>query len=199
MKAIYYTGLLSVLLVAGCNQSYTVYVNGFSQAPNAVPAGARIYVVSDHNSANPVFDNQVKVKIVKILSSRGYVPVDDPKSEYRLTFNYGVYSHLEEDYRYVGGGVGFNRRHFGSFGTYDYVPNVRTTWDQWLSMKVHKGDDVVWVGEAVTSKYYADKRQAVDYLVVALVSRFGQDTKKQEVITLNKDDPRLIDIESFSQ
>jgi len=191
------TGLL--LTVTGCAESYSVYVNGFAKVAESIPSNAHIFVSTNPDSDNPLFDNEIKVKIVKLLASRGYQPTDNPANEYLVTFSFGVVPRLDEDVEFISTGFGFHGRHhfIGSSGY--YAPYVRTTWDQWLRVKVYRGDEVVWVGEAVTTKYYADIRRAVDYLVAAVFQYMGKDTGRQQVMTINAKDPRITVIGAYAE
>ena len=187
-----------MLVLTGCADSYTVYVNGLAKIAGPIPKNARIFVAVDPNSDNPIFDNEIKVKIVKLLASRGMQPIDDPSAEYRLSFDFGMMSHREQDYEYVGAGFDMHRRRTG-LGTAHYIPTLRTVWDQWLQIKVYRGDTVVWVGEAVTSKSYADKRESVDYLLVAAFEHFGQDTVSRKSLTISAKDPRITGLGAYAE
>jgi hypothetical protein len=199
MRKLYPIFVGMVLALSGCAESYTVYVNGFAKVAEPIPPNTRIYVAIDPNSDNPLFDNEIKGKIVKLLSACGYQPLDNPGNEYRLTFHYGITSHVEEDVEFVNGGYSMVRGHRAFAAGGYYAPYYRTEWDQMMQIKVFKGDTVVWVGEAVTSKRYADKRQAVDYLIVASMEYFGKDTVSKQSITLNEKDPRIADIGAYAK
>ena len=193
--------ILIVLLfsLGGCAESYTVYVDGFAKSPTPIAQNARIYVTAEPNSENPLFDSEIKAKIVRMLASRGYQPLDDPASEYRLTFGHGITSHREEYYEYTGAGVGFHGGHTGLSATH-YVPTIRSVWDQWLQIKIYHGDEAVWVGEAETTRsYVADKRRTVDYLLVGAFEFFGQNTVHQKTLTITAKDPRILDLEAYGQ
>lgn len=187
--------VLLLLMLTGCAQSYSIYVDGFAETGSPIPPNARIHVVTDPNSENPLFDKEIKAKITNLLASRGFLPVDDPESEYHLTFHFGIRSRLVEDVEFVSGYSAIGRHNVIVNGGY-YAPYVRNIWDQMLQIKVFRGDTVVWVGEAVTSKYYADKRQAINYLLVAAFEFFGQNTGRQKIITIEEKDPRIADIGS---
>jgi hypothetical protein len=195
MRTVYLLCVISACVVAGCTQSYSVLVNGYAETTKPVPDNARIYVFADPNSENPILDNQIKAKIVKFLADSNYLPIDDVNSEYRLVFKYGALAQQELDYEYIGAGAGLNGySSVTGIGTLRYIPTLRYVWSQWLKVRVYRGNTLVWLGRAEASQYYKDERQAIDYLVVALFSRFGQDIKKQEVLTINKDDPRLLEL-----
>jgi len=197
MARLYSILMVSLLGVAGCTESYSVHVNGYAEAKNPIPPNARIHIVTELSAPNSLFDNEIKAKIVKLLSSQGYLPVDDPASEYSLTFKTGMLSHLVQDASYTGGGGGFVGRHHVFINGGYYVPYIRTEWDQWLQIKVSKGDKDVWIGEASTSKYYTEKRRGIDYLLVGVFDFFGQDTHKLRTIEITVKDPRIAAIQPY--
>jgi hypothetical protein len=187
---------LSVL--TGCAESYLVSVDGFAEAKNPVPQNARIFVAADPNSENPLFDKETKAKIEKLLASHGFQPVDDPAAEYRLTFHFGIRSRPVEDVDFISGYSLIGEHNVVVNGGY-YAPYVRNVWDQMLRIKVFRGSTAVWVCEAVTSKYYADKRQAVDYLLIGTFEFFGQNTSRQETVEIKEKDPRIAALGSYTQ
>lgn len=187
-----------LLAMAGCAESYSVSVDGFAETINPMPQNARIFVVADPNSENPLFDKEIKTKIVKLLESHSFQPVDEPAAEYRLTFHFGMRSRLVEDVEFVGGNDLMGRHDVVVNGGY-YAPYVRNVWDEMLRIKVFRGSTVVWVGEAVTSKYYADKRQAINYLLVGVFEFFGQNTGRQETVEIKEKDPRIAELSSYAK
>lgn len=199
MTKLYTILVVSLLGLTGCAESYRVRVNGFVEPQNSISPNARIHVVTDPNSENQLFDNEIRGKIIKLLSSRGFLPVDDPASEYTMTFQTGIMSHLVQDTQFVSGGFVSGRRHNVFVNGGYYAPYIRTEWDQWLQIKVYSGDKVVWVGEAATSKYYAEKRRDIDYLLVGIFEFFGQDTHNAKTIEITEKDPRIAALESYSK
>ncbi len=198
----FYTTILlaaSVLVLSGCTETYTIGVNGYVETPNPIPQNTKICIITDPHSPNPLYDNEIKAKIVKILSSRGYLPVDDPNSEYKRTFRWGVLPQLVEDYEYVNGGF----THFGRHGVFVgggyYSPYLRTSWNEWVQIKVYRGDKVVWVGEAATAKYYAEKRRDIDYLLVGAFQFFGQDTRHLKTVEITEKDPRIKELGTYAK
>jgi hypothetical protein len=196
MAKVYSILAISLLWIAGCADSYTVHVNGYSQAQSTIPPNAHIHVVTDLSAQNPLFENEIKGKIAKLLSSHGFMPVHDPASEYTLTFHTGMLSHLVQDETYASGGF-VSRHHVFINGGY-YTPYIRTEWDQWLQIKVLRGDKTIWVGEASTSKYYTEKRHGIDYLLVGLFEFFGQDTHSLKTVEIKENDPRLADLKTYN-
>ena len=187
-----------LLALGGCAEYYSVSVDGFAETTNPMPQNARIFVVADPNSENPLFDKEIKAKIVKLLEARSFQPADDPAAEYRLTFHFGMRSRLIEDVEFVDG-YGLMGRHNVIVNGGYYAPYVRSIWDEMLRIKVFRGSTVIWVGEAVTSKYYADKRQAINYLLVGAFEFFGRNTGRQETVEIKEKDPRLAELNSYAK
>lgn len=199
--------MISILIcTTGCSTPYTVHVNGFSELDQPISDNTSIYVAVDPNSQNPIFDKEIKAKIEMLLKSHGYIPVPEIElSDYRLAFHVGLDSHKVTGYTPLHRPyIGFHDRYWGdySFGYTSYVPYFDTLYDQWLVMKVFAPDSadapeagkVVWIGEVMTDTSVADLRQVVNYLLVACFEYFGVDTKRQMILTIPPDDPRIIRI-----
>jgi len=198
------------VLTVGCTSSYTVHVNGFSELDQPIKENASIYVSMDPNSRNPIFDNEIKTKIEILLKSHGYAPVAKvEEADYRLIFQMGLDSHSVSGYTPLYHPyIGYHERYWGAynFGYTGYVPYVDTYYDQWLVMKLfapepdvakEKDEKVIWIGEAMIDTDSADLRRIVDYLLIADFEYFGEDTKRQMVVKLSPDDPRIIRISAL--
>jgi hypothetical protein len=198
MRKLYNIFFVSLLALTGCTESYTVYVNGFAKVAAPVPPNAKIFVATEPNSDNPIFAEEVKNKIEKLLASRGYVIQDNSGADYLLTFQMGMMPQVVTDYRYMSAGASFGSRRFHEGFDY-YAPYVETVWDQWLRLKLYRDDTVVWVGEAVTSESYADKRKTADYLIVAALEYFGQDTASRKSLEITAKDPRIAVVGAYAK
>jgi hypothetical protein len=197
------------ICAAGCTTTYSVHVNGFSELDQSISDKASIYVMVDPNSRNPIFDKEIKAKIEMLLKSHGYIPATDVEpADYRLAFNVGLDSHRVTGYTPLHRPfMGFHNRYWGdyNFGYTSYIPYSETIYDQWLVMKVFttggtaasQAGQVVWIGEAMTDTRIPDLRQIVNYLLVAGFQYFGADTKRQMVLTIGPDDPRIIRISTL--
>ena len=197
------------ICTAGCTAKYTVHVNGFSELDEPIKDKTSIYVTVDPNSQNPIFDNQIKAKIEMLLKWHGYVPASNvEQSDYRLAFQAGLDSRMVSGYvPLYRPSMGFHDGYWGDyhFGYTSYVPYVDTNYDQWLVMKVFAPDrssatdaeQVVWIGEAMTGTSVADLRHVVNYLLVAGFEYFGVDTRRQTILKIPPDDPRIIQIATF--
>jgi hypothetical protein len=202
MKYMFATSIV-LILMSGCTTSYRVHVSGYAGPQTALPQDARIHVEAEPNAPNPLFYNQIKTKILELLVEKGYRS-DTEDARYHLSFNFGSDDRRYQSYRYdyvpfTYHGY-FYRPYAYGFGYYHSRPYTRIIWDYWLVLTLRdlqkSKDDgqVVWVGEAVTSKGYADKREAVDYLLVALFRYFGRDTGKTIRTEVSEKDPKLKDI-----
>ncbi|HUT28376.1 MAG TPA: DUF4136 domain-containing protein [Sedimentisphaerales bacterium] len=193
-------------LTAGCARSYTVRVNGFLERGLSVPDKAAIYLAVDANSHNPIFQKEIKGKIEQLLARRGFShAAKEDVADYRLDFAFGINRREVTGFEpYYGPassfGFGGYRRYYYGYGS--YVPYAETYHDQWLTIRLSdtgrrnaadKGK-VVWVGEAATTRYSADLRQNISYLLVGIFEYFGQDTRKQVAVTIDQSDPRIMRI-----
>lgn len=204
MNKLYLILLFVSICATGCSTSYTVHVNGFLELDQPIKENASIYVAVDPNSQNPIFDKEIKAKIEMLLKQHGNVPVSDVKlSDYRLAFKVGLESRRESGYTplyhpYVGFYDGYWRDYY--FGYYGYAPYIDTYYDQWLVMKVFasssettgRTEQVIWIGEAMVDTYVSDLRRVVNYLLLAAIEYFGQDTGRQMTLKIPPDDPRII-------
>ena len=204
-KLLFILPVLSCFSV-GCARTYIVRLNGFLAHGRSVQDNAAVYVAADANSHNPIFEEEIRAKIEKLLARHGFsaAPRED-RADYRLDFTFGINRHQVTGFEpYYGpvssfGFVGYRRYYYGHAA---YVPYTETYHDQWLTIRLSdtgrenpaaKGK-VVWVGEAVTTQYSGDLRQAVDYLLPPIFEYFGQDTKKQIPLTIDQSDPRVIQL-----
>lgn len=184
----------------GCASGYRVHVNGYSEPGRQVASGASIYIATDPNSQNPIFERQIKTKIASLLQGYGYAPRAEPKdAEYRLDFQLGTDSEKVVGYTpvhgYYGGYLGGHYRGYG-LGYTTYVPYADMRYDQWLVMRLHASnppdaDQVIWVGEAVISTSQVELREAVDFLLVGCIEFLGIDTGERVTLVIRKDDPRV--------
>ncbi|HUW18398.1 MAG TPA: DUF4136 domain-containing protein [Sedimentisphaerales bacterium] len=194
----------------GCARTCTVRVNGFLEAGKAIRDGAAIYVAADANSPNPIFEKEIKGKIEQMLSQRGYsVAAGEELADYRLGFDFGVHrrevwgvqSYYGPDWFGYGGYRGSH--YYGWYGA--HIPYTEVYHDQWLSIRVSdtgrenaaaKGA-VIWVGEAVTTRFSADMRETINYLLAAVFEYFGRDTKKRTRVKIEQSDPRITELTRY--
>jgi hypothetical protein len=194
---------LAVLCVAGCTPTYRVYVDSFSELGGPVAKELPIAVATDPKSQNPVRDDQIRVKVERLLRNDGYNVVPPDKAEYRLSFRLGTRSEEVLGYmpyrEYYWGGYGRHRGY--GFGYTAMAPYVDVYFNQWLSMRLAQmkpGEPnegkVLWVGEAMTEMEEPGIRRGVDYLLVGCLQEFGLDTHGRVMIPIREDDLRVQDI-----
>ena len=197
--------VLTVLGAAGCTPRYRVHVNGYAELADPIAPGAALYVRTDPNAANPIFERQVRGHADTLLRGYGYAIAETAtKADYHIDFRVGVRSESVTGYTpvyspYFGVRGGYPGRSL--FGFSSYVPYVDTFYDQWLVLRLVRptssddgADEVVWVGEAVMSAEQADLRRTVDYLLVGCVEFLGVDTGRKVTLTIRKDDPRILSL-----
>jgi hypothetical protein len=201
--------------MAGCTPSYRVHVNTYSDLAEPIDQSAPIYVASDPNSQNPILRRQIATKIRDLLEGNGHNPVEKLEAAaYVLTFEMGMDSERVLEYAplyrpyggYYGGyhrGLYGPRFGWGGFGYTTYMPYIETVYTHWLRMRLYSARDAdqklpsrqtVWLGEAVTGTGNPDLREAVDYLLAACLEYFPIDTKEWVVVTIKRDDPRILGI-----
>jgi hypothetical protein len=183
-----------------------VHVDAFAEPNKPVAQGAVIRVVTDPNAGNPILRRQVAAKIGELLRGYGYGTTETREpAKYLLTFEMGLNSDHVVDYtpmyRPFGGFYGWHYGHMG-FGGSTYMPYIDTVYVHWLRIKVLTKDgdtinqaNVVWLGEALLGSDSPDLRRAVNYLLVACVDHFGQDTGRWLTETIRADDPRIVGME----
>jgi len=186
-------------LMTGCATSYRVHVSTFSELDKPIPRDSGIYVERPTESQNPIFDRQIMEKIGRLLHERGYGVASDPTTAaYVLHFTVGIESHRIWRSEWVGPAWGFGYRWAEPSWT---LPYPETVHEPWMVIKLSqakapdKGEpQVVWFGKAVSSRSSGDIRDAIDYLLVATLDFFGADTKNTILLTLDKDDPRVLSL-----
>lgn len=203
MKKLGVVAVFSLIYLGGC-AAYSVDINGFAEADKPLKSNAAVYVASYPDSSNPIFDLEIKHKIEYLLKQQGYTPVDaENKADYYLDFRAGISSRTSYGYRGAYMPTATYGHYWGSYCS--YYPEIETIYDQWLAIKVYDAapskpaeqHTVRWVGEAVTSQYGNDLREAVNYLLVAVFDHFGQDTNERITIGFKSKDPRILTIRQY--
>ena len=196
---------IAIVSASGCTAGHRVYVNGYAEQTEPIARNAALYVATDPNSPNPIFERQIKANAETLLRGYGYTVADAPgTADYRVSFQVGMKSAQVTGYTPV------YRPHFGprggypnglQFGFSTYVPYIDTLYDHWLILRLFKADSVsaetpnlVWVGEAMMSTNRAELRETVGYLLIGGIEYLGIDTERKVTMTIKEDDPRLAGI-----
>jgi hypothetical protein len=183
-----------------------VHVNGFLEPGRSVSEKATIYVAVDANFHNPIFLNQIKGKIEKLLIRHEFTSADrEDLADYRIDFDFGTMLHevIRFGPHYGPGWFGpaaYRRYQYTDYGSYG--PYAEYYREQRLTIRLSdagrqntgRGGRVVWVGEAVNAGYRTNLRRTIDYLLVAIFGHFGQDTRKRITIHIDENDPRVMQI-----
>jgi hypothetical protein len=206
MTRIILMSIVAAMAAAGCTSAYRVHINGYSELTEPLDRTAPMYVETDPNSENPIFQRQIKAKAERLLHDEGYAVTDTPKkATYEMAFRVGTISQEVMDNSPIVdvragfyGGYGRGRPFFGPMA---YIPYYDTEYRQWLILRLFRrgqnetaAKQLVWVGEATMEADRAAIRQAVNYLLVACLDHLGVDTREAVTVTIKKDDPRVMEI-----
>jgi hypothetical protein len=195
----------TMLAAAGCTPTYRVHFNGYSELNEPIDRDAPMHVATDPNSENLVFHRQVKDKAERLLDAEGYtVAATQETAAYEITFRVGTMTRETIDRTarvgLRGGFYGGYSRGY-AFGPTFYQPYYDTEYRQWLVFRLFRLQPdapeprhLVWVGEATLQSDRAAIRELVDYLLVACVEYLGIDTREEITLTIERDDPRVMEI-----
>lgn len=196
--------LPTIFVCLGCTASYNVGVNGYSSTGRSlsIPDESLFVVVTDSNVANPILQKEIGTKIRKILTDMGYA-VNGEQPDYYLLFDYGIDSgravtdvipiyHREYYYDYW-------YPPFYDHGYTTYIPYSSVLYTRWLVLKLVDGKaytesrqaEPLWICEVASAGAGSDLRELINYLLVAAFDHFGQDTGRQLVEVIRRDDERV--------
>ena len=191
-----------LFLNLGCAVSHSVGVNGYSSTGQAleIPEGVSICVVTDSNAPNPLLEREIGNKIRTLLENRGY-SAGTSQPGYYLIFKYGIDSGrpVMDSFpiRHPTDYWGHSGIHTPGYVT--YVPHWQLVYTRWLVLTLMAGDtyrtlrtaDPVWIGEATSVGSSPDLREIVDYMLIAALEHFGEDTGKRVTEAIPKGDERV--------
>lgn len=197
--------LTLMALASGCSSAYRVQINGYSELSEPIDRMMPVYVATDPNSENLIFQKQIKAKTERLLHDAGYAVAETrDKATYEIAFRVGRMSREIVDRSPVvdvrAGFYGGYGRHPG-FGPMMPVPYYDTEYRQWLVLRLFRMSEdpaepkqLVWVGEAAMETDRDTIRQTVNYLLVACIDHLGVDTGRQITVKIEQDDPRVMEI-----
>ncbi|MCX5890888.1 MAG: hypothetical protein NTY36_15795 [Deltaproteobacteria bacterium] len=200
--------IIAAMIISGCAQRLKANINAYTsktESSQIVP-GSKIAVVENDKAANPLLEEEVKIKIGKILEKKGYSVVPIEKADYLLFYGYGMGGPRSIDITVPKVGVGYFA---SSSGTKIYSLTTgtghrqATMHDRWLLINVVdakqlKGKDkpkAVWVGDTTSSGTSSDMRTVINYLLATTFEYFGQDSGKEVTTIIQKDDARAKELE----
>lgn len=203
--------MCTLVFVSGCT-TYHIKVNGFSdpeKGSRLVPGS--IFVVENPKAENPIFEKEIKAKVLKLLEKQGYQISNFQDADYYLILAYGIGSG-----RNVIGALPFHRpggtatmETFGPSGmsqstinlpgSTSFIPYNRTVYDRWLIIMVVDGKNfrnnneisTLWYGEITSGGSNSDLREVIDYLLISGFDYFGVNTGKAVRVQMLQGDSRL--------
>jgi hypothetical protein len=209
-------GFLAMIFVGLCLPScssvptYTIRVNGYTDpgAPALVSPGASFFVMENRETKNPLLEKEIKEKLDKLLTTRGYSVTTFEKADYYLFFGYGMGEprsiSVTTPYYYGGFGWGMGYGGYGGWGGPwagpwgGYSTYSATLYDRWLLLTVVDGPAYrqklsrpVWVGEARSVGTSSDLRTVLNFLLVGDFQEFGKNTGKAVTMEINAENPEV--------
>ena len=217
------SGFLAMIVVglwlSGCSTAatFTVKVNGYTDPGTSglIKPGGAFFVMENPETKNPLLEQEIKGKIIKLLERRGYFLTTFEKADYCLFFAYGMGeprtagTAVPDYYGSVGWGVGggYGWGGWGGPSVAIGIPWGGSTdsavlYDRWLLIKVVEGpayrtqktSPPVWVGEARSLGTSSDLRLVLNYLLVADFKEFGKNTGKAVTVEINVDNPEAVSL-----
>lgn len=200
---------LALASLMGCAATLPVLVNGYTDpaAAVAIPPGARFCVAENPQAQNPLLEREIKAKLERLLTRKGFGVVPCEQADFVMLFTYGIGPGASRTIISPEWSFGVGAGHYWHGGYVFFWPGFATystaaIYDRWVLLNVVAGRDYrekktsrpLWVGEARSSGTTADLRQAVDPLLVAALEKLGQNTGKAVTLELREDDPRLRDL-----
>lgn len=196
--------LIPVLILLGCARvaatyipgldMYEMQVNTFLAEP--VDSAKSIHVAVNEANPNPIFDAEVVRKLEKGLTNKGYeIAGEGINFDYVLIHAYGIDHGKPINYSYSTYALNiFENR-------WDTVSNTYTEIIYTRGLVLHLYDvkklesnpksKPLWTAIVTSSGSSSDLRSIIDYLIVAALEYFGQDTKKQRTLNILEGDRRV--------
>lgn len=198
--------IVAAFLLSGCMwDARTVRVNGYAepQAKSDLLPGAMFTVQPDDTASNPILAKQIAFKLEMALNNSGWRVLSGQQAPLTLSFEFGENKSTGMRNRAVivpgRPMIVTTRDRKGRVSVTEvdtpdqtrFVPEQVTVYDMWLKLRMNQtaSGQAIWIGEAVYHSRTDDMRAVIDYMIAALVKIFGQDTKRQMRLTINKNDP----------
>ena len=193
-----------IFMSVGCGVSYNIGVNAYSSSSQKllIPNESSIYVVTDSNAPNPIFEKEIATKIQTLLNKNGYSTATE-KPNYYLLFDYGISSGQSITNTFPIYHSGFYYDYPFSYGYMhgytSYVPYSTVVYTRWLVLKLIDGKayrnstkaEPAWISEVTTTGQSSDLRVAINYMLIAAFEHFGRDTGKPVYELFSEDDERI--------
>ncbi|MDD5729971.1 MAG: hypothetical protein PHN57_02455 [Candidatus Omnitrophica bacterium] len=207
--------LVSLFFLSGCATYYTVRTNGYLDTVNTagrIPVNSSFCVLTSQNARNPILETEIKLKIEKLLTQRGYRIESFEKADFALSFIYTmgpgrtvteitpVYSPPETGTIQTFSSSGRTRTSIITYPSHTaYVPYRETVYTSSLTIEVSEANSLkssreekkIWIGEAYSTSVNPDLRDAVNYLLVGAFEHFGENTGRSLIANIAENDSRI--------
>jgi hypothetical protein len=165
-----------------------------------VPQSASIFVVTDSNAPNPFLEDEIAIKIQRLLNAKGYSTGAEQPSYY-LLFDYGI-----DSGRTVTDAIPIHHSRgywgdppFFAGGYTTYVPYSEIIYTRWLVLRLVDGRvyrksqkiEPLWIGEVASAGPSSDLREIINYMLIAAFEHFAKDTGRQIVAVISQGDERV--------
>ena len=199
MKKFFFS-LPLICLSLGCATSYKVGVNGYSSSGQTlqIRQESSICVVADSNTPNPILEKEIGMKIQKLLKKKGY-GFGTNEANYYLLFDYGMNSGqtVTDVIPLYHPGYPFSSVYWHGHTT--YMPYSTVVYTRWLVLRLIDGNayrtskkaEPLWIGEVMSAGPGSDLRELINYMLVAAIEHFGEDTGKRVNESFLEDDERV--------
>jgi len=199
-----FISLLLILLFTSCSSKYYVGVNGYVDKDKVVVPSKSIYVITNTQAPNPLLAKEVSTKIENYLRANGYNVTNElENSDYVLSSAFDIDSGVTKSYSgsYTTTSYKLNIH----TGKYELIPKTRSysgsrkEYTRYLVLVLLDTKELIstgeamplWVAEVNSSGSNPDLRSAIDYLLVAALDYYGEDTQGRKVQSLSIRDDRV--------
>jgi hypothetical protein len=183
-----------VFLLCGCGSTYNIRTTGFldkGSSQTQLAKGSSFAVIQNDKAENPILDKEVKKKIEYLLSKNGYRVVTPDKADYMLSYVYAIDGGRTVS---VPSAIPSNSK---SKVSMNFGDTTSTEFTRSLILSVYDGDkfrkdktlQVVWYGDTLSMGTSSDLREVMDFLLIGAFQHFGQDTGKQQRISIGGASP----------
>lgn len=193
-----------MLILLGCARVAAMYIPGLSIfiaevntfVAKPIDSTKSVYVAVNETNPNPILDAEVVRKLEKGLTNKGYHTAREVlNSDYVLVHTYGIDSGKPINYSY-------STRELNVFeNSWDTVSKTGTEISYTRGLVLHLYDTKelasnpkskpLWIAIVTSSGSSSDLRSVIDYLIVAGLEHFGQDTKEQKTLDILEGDRRV--------
>ena len=186
-------------ICAGCvHHRITTYLSPEIAFPQSSGA-TRMAVSTQSLQEEPLLEKEVKRKLVKLITDRGYAIAEQSIADYRLIATFGIDNGVER----------VRSRAITNNGVTSYKTSSSTEYTRVLTLRLisldvlrsnapgQLDDAVCWSATTRSRGSSSDLRSMIDYLLIATMDYWGADTGKEVKNTLSKTDRRVKALDEF--